>query len=61
MSLLADINRFTAAHGMSDSKFGRLAINDGRLLARLRRGAELRPATEARIRAYMAGAHKGQP
>ncbi len=54
MELLAEIRRFQKRHNMLDTQFGRRAINDPRLIADLQRGRELRPATAARVRGFMA-------
>lgn len=54
MSLLAEIRCFQARHRWTDTQFGRRAVNDPNLLRDLRRGRELRPATAARIRRFMA-------
>ena len=43
-----------ARHRWTDTQFGRRAVNDPNLLRDLRRGRELRPATAARIRRFMA-------
>lgn len=57
MSTLASIQRYLRHTGMAPTRFGRCAINDPRLVEDLRRGRELRPATAARIAAYIAAQH----
>ncbi len=58
MSVLRKIERFMRASEMPPTKFGRLAINDPRLVRDLRNGRELRAGTIARIEAYLA--HQGE-
>jgi hypothetical protein len=57
--LLADIDAFTAAFGMSESTFGRLAVNDGKFVARIRGGGNMTVPTMERVRAFMAK-HKAE-
>ena len=60
--LLDDIEAFLADAGMSASYFGRLAVNDGKLVARLRAGADVTTVTEAAIREFMgAKARRREP
>ena len=54
MSMLRKIERFLRATDMPPTKFGRLAINDPRLVGDLRNGRELRTGTAARIDAFLA-------
>lgn len=51
--LLREISAFLKARNMSDSSFGRLAVNDGKFVARIRRGGDLTTQTLARVRAFM--------
>jgi hypothetical protein len=39
---------------MPETTFGRLAVNDGKLIARLRLSRHVRAATVVRVRAFMA-------
>lgn len=57
MSLLIRINRCLLATNMPPTKFGRLAINDPRLVKDLRRGRELRARTRARVEALLTELH----
>jgi hypothetical protein len=50
--LVAEIGAFQARTGMTDTTFGRLAVNDGHLMVRLRRGRVTLVMTE-RIRKFM--------
>lgn len=57
-SLLTDIEKFIAAHGMTESGFGRAAAKDWKLVQQLRGTPErkprrLWPETEHRIRQFM--------
>ena len=54
VELLAEIRAFQKRHDMPDSRFGRRALNDPHLINDLRRGRELRAATAARVRRFMA-------
>jgi hypothetical protein len=53
MAMLRRIERFLVRARISPSEFGRLAAGDPGLVTGLRRGRELRPRTEARIRAFI--------
>jgi hypothetical protein len=52
-TLLDSITAFCRARGVAESTFGRRAVNDGKLVARLREGARIRPETLARLHAFM--------
>lgn len=58
--LLSDIDAFLAETGMGEFRFGLLAVNNGRLVERLRAGTTPKgrpvrvwPETEMQIRAFM--------
>ncbi|UVO51911.1 hypothetical protein M0208_15845 [Sphingomonas sp. SUN019] len=53
MSLLLKIDRYLRRTGMPPTKFGRLAVNDPRLIGDLRAGRVLRPPTRARVEAFV--------
>lgn len=53
MSLLIEIDRFLRQTGMPVTRFGRLAVNDPRLVGDMRRGRRLGPYNEARVRAII--------
>lgn len=53
--LLGAIIRYCGEHGMAESRFGRQAVGDPRLVADVRKGRDLRPATVARVQAFLAG------
>lgn len=53
--LLTDIDAFLRVHKLSDSAFGRQALNDWKLIRQLRAGRRLWPDTEYRVRTFMSG------
>ncbi|MCH9750890.1 MAG: hypothetical protein K0U61_01595 [Alphaproteobacteria bacterium] len=58
--LLADIESFLRATGMSHTKFGKLVANDTALITELRAGRDIRLGTADKIRDYMASALKSK-
>ena len=54
MSLVREIEGCLLRTGIKETRFGRDAINDPRLVGDLRRGRRLGPNTEARVRATLA-------
>lgn len=52
--LLAEIDAFLAARSMAESTFGRLAVNDGKFVSRLRGKGNITWATADRVRAFIA-------
>jgi SAM-dependent methyltransferase len=52
-SLLTDIAAYCRRTHVAESTFGRLAVNDGKLVSRLRNGARVTTETVARVRAFM--------
>ncbi|HEU0043615.1 hypothetical protein [Sphingomonas sp.] len=53
MSLLYEVDRYLRRTGMPVTKFGRLAVNDPRLVGDMRRGRQLGARNEARVRSAM--------
>lgn len=51
--LIADIETFCAAHGISESRLGVMVIGDKHLVKRLRRGGDVRVSTVDRVRHFM--------
>lgn len=51
--LLDEIGRFCRRIGVAETTFGRLAVNDGKLVGRLRFGSGIRPKTRDRISKFM--------
>lgn len=52
--IVEDVERFLKLRGMSDSAFGRSAVNDWKLVRDLRAGRRIWPETEQKVRAFMA-------
>ena len=55
-TLLRDIGEFCRGARMAESTFGRLAVNDGKLVSRLRLGGRVTTDTVERVRAFIARA-----
>jgi hypothetical protein len=51
--LLREIAGYCRSAGMAESTFGRLAVNDGKLVSRLRFGRRVTGATMERVRSFM--------
>ena len=51
--LISHIERYCAAHGVAESTFGRMAVNDGKLVARLRSGKTITLDTFRRVELFM--------
>ena len=54
MSLLVAIDRYLRGTGMPPTTFGRLAVNDPRLVGDLKRGRQPGRAVAARVQAFIA-------
>jgi hypothetical protein len=52
--LVTDVHVFVNETGISEDRFGRLAVKDGKLIARLRAGKDVTTANLDRIYAFMA-------
>ena len=59
--LLIDIEAFLAEFGVSPTKFGLAAVNDGHLIKNLRSGASVTLKTADKVRAYMAQQRSARP
>jgi phosphopantothenoylcysteine decarboxylase/phosphopantothenate--cysteine ligase len=59
--LLGEIEGFLAQFGITPSKFGVTAVNDGHLVAKLRRGSSVTLKTADRVRAYIASQRSAAP
>src|SRR2546421_3305014 len=59
-ALLTEIEGFLAEFGVSPTKFGLAAVNDGHLIKNLRGGTSVTLKTADKVRAYMAQA-RGAP
>src|SRR5438128_4804184 len=53
-ALLRDITDYCRSAGIAESTFGRLAVNDGKLVGRLRLGGRVTTDTAERVRAFIA-------
>lgn len=52
-TLLADMERFAAAQGISEITLGRKALNDPHFVRDIRNGRAVWPKTEEKVRAFM--------
>jgi hypothetical protein len=52
--LLAEIESFLSGCDMKETTFGRLAVNDGKFVGRLRAGKNIGIGTVERVRGYIA-------
>jgi hypothetical protein len=59
--LLAQISEYCRQAGMAESTFGRRAVNDGKLVHRLREGKRITVDTLERIQAFSAMACRSSP
>ena len=58
--LLREVGEYCREAGLAESTFGRLAVNDGKLIARLRDGGRITARTLERVRSYVA-THPAEP
>jgi hypothetical protein len=56
--LLREISDYCRRTGLAESTFGRRAVNDGKLAARLRNGGRITTETVERVRAFIANHHE---
>lgn len=56
--LLHEIDAFLRERNMAETTFGRKAVNDGKLVARLRAGSSVTLKTASQIKAFIASASK---
>ena len=59
-ALLRDIAQYCRGAGIAESTFGRLAVNDGKLVSRMRLGGRVTTETADRVRAFIAGAGQAE-
>jgi len=66
--LIGEIEGYCRQHGLAESTFGRIAVNDGKFVGRLRAGRGVTARTMFRVRAFMGmpegdhgGDHGGDP
>jgi hypothetical protein len=61
-SLLAEISDYCRSARLAESTFGRLAVNDGKFVGRLREGGAVTAQTAERVRSYISlAAQKAKP
>src|SRR5258708_39193168 len=58
--ILGEIREFCRATRTAESTFGRLVVNDGKLVSRLRDGARITTGTLDKVRAYLSE-HRAAP
>src|SRR5271163_2674698 len=58
--ILGEIRDFCRATHTAESTFGRLVVNDGKLVSRLRDGARITTGTLDKVRAYLSE-HRSEP
>ena len=60
-TLLREIDAFCEREGMTATRFGRAALNDGHFLRRLREGGNITLRTVERVRAFINAQPQRQP
>jgi len=55
VTLLSQIEAFCARNGLSEWRFGELALNDRHFIRQLREGRDIRLSTAERVRVFIAG------
>jgi DNA-binding response OmpR family regulator len=59
--LIKRIEAFLTRSGMAPTEFGKLAVNDGNLIAQLKSGRELRSRTKSRVLSFIGSHSKRVP
>src|SRR3954463_12989318 len=59
--ILGEIREFCRATQTAESTFGRLVVNDGKLVSRLRDGAKITTGTLDKVRAYLSEHRTASP
>ena len=59
-AIVGVIREFCRKHGVAESTFGRLSVNDGKLVSRISSGSRIRPDTARRVADYMMRAERGE-
>src|SRR3981189_1080828 len=59
--ILGEIRDYCRATRTAESTFGRLVVNDGKLVSRLRDGARITTGTLDKVRAYLTEHHAATP
>lgn len=60
-NLIDEIDKFLADKKIGGHRFGILAVGNGRLVERLRKGRRVWPETEMKVRAYMLSEREKRP
>lgn len=60
-NLLSEIGDFLRETGLSEYRFGFLAVRNGRLVERLREGGRIWPDTEDKVRAFIIAERRMRP
>ena len=55
-TLISDIEEYCRTHELAESTFGRMAVNDGKFVGRLRAGSNVTTKTLARVRRFIGNA-----
>lgn len=58
--LVWSIESFCDKYGIASSTFGRLAVNDGKFVSRIKKGSWIEPSTAERVHAFMQKANAGE-
>src|SRR3954453_19097169 len=59
--ILGEIRDYCRRTRTAESTFGRLVVNDGKLVSRLRDGARITTGTLDKVRAFLSDHHHGEP
>ena len=59
-AIVSAIRDFCKRHGVAESTFGRLSVNDGKLVSRIASGSRIKPETAKRVADYMERADRGE-
>lgn len=59
-AIVGIIRKFCEKHGVAESTFGRLSVNDGKLVSRISSGSRIEPDTARRVADYMRRADRGE-
>ncbi len=59
-AIAATARAFCKRHGVAESTFGRLAVNDGKLISRICSGSRIEPETVKRVTEFMGRVERGE-
>lgn len=60
VQLLGEIEAFLKTRKIAETTFGRLAVNDGKFVGRLRSGANMTLQTVSRVREFLKSQQSGE-